>query len=202
MCFPMLLSAASWVASTAGYAETAASLASIGEALTVPAWAATGLQAVGTLAAGAQQAQAANFNAQAAERDAVAARERAAFAEAQTRRRALVLAAQNRANAAASGVQMEGSPLDVLAFNAQQAELDALSTRWQGDAEAAALRSRAGADRWRARNAMTGGLIGAGTAILTAPSAWSRKTSGPLLPAPAAGGPGMMTIPTSNAWGI
>ncbi len=64
-----------------------------------------------------------------------------------------------RANIGGSGLQVEGSPLEVLADNAAEGELDALTAKSIKDREAADLRSQAS-------GAIFSGFIGAGSALL------------------------------------
>ncbi len=87
-------------------------------------------------------------------------READANEEADRRRRdARRIIGQNRANIGASGISLEGSPLEVLADNAAEGELDARTAIVAGARDAANLRSRASAAR-------SSGFIGAGSALL------------------------------------
>jgi hypothetical protein len=79
---------------------------------------------------------------------------------------------QMRANYGASGVTIEGSPLDVLREGASIAELDALTVRHQGDVKAWAYENNARLDRFEgyASSSMlpgriAGSLFGAGTQL-------------------------------------
>jgi|SRR3954469_528725 len=67
-----------------------------------------------------------------------------------------------RANYSASGVTLEGSPLDALRFSAENAELDALTIRHQGDVKAWAYRNNATLDKFEsaASSALLPGRIG------------------------------------------
>lgn len=71
-----------------------------------------------------------------------------------------------RAAYGASGVSLEGSPLDVLENSAAEAELDALTIRYKGKVGAMGSESEAATQRARASNAKTEGYYNAGTALL------------------------------------
>jgi hypothetical protein len=145
-----------------------------------------------TFAAQVQQGLA-ERNAQAAERDA-AEREQAAAADADRQRTINRLRMGTaRANAAASGLQIDGSPLEVLAFNAGQQAQDVEALLLQGRLDARGLREGAALDRWggenarisgqsqatelrrRAGEARTAGFIGAGSSLLTGASRWQER---------------------------
>lgn len=110
--------------------------------------------------------QQAEFSAQVAEAEARQAREAAAFDEGQRRERARFMLSDQRQRFLASGVDLEGSPLEVLAFNAGQAELDALSARYEGEVRAQSLTTEAAARRYQGRVAQTQARAGAGMALL------------------------------------
>ena len=108
------------------------------------------LAAVGTVVSVAsaqeqakQAQQAAEYNAALAKRNAEIANQNAAAArrqavadsEAQRRSAEKQLGAM-RAGYAASGIQMEGTPLDVLSSSVQQAEMDTLNTIYKGELRA------------------------------------------------------------------
>lgn len=99
------------------------------------------------------QASASRYNAQLArmEGDAEAARIRRAG------RREL---ARQRLRVSASGVQLEGSPLDLIVANAAQIERDAFDASRAG-------RNTARLDEAQARSAKRAGRTGAGTALLS-----------------------------------
>uniref|UniRef100_UPI0022EA4B6B hypothetical protein n=1 Tax=Falsiroseomonas oryzae TaxID=2766473 RepID=UPI0022EA4B6B len=149
-----------------------------------------------------------------AERNARALEQRAgertqvAEADAERQRtRNRLLMGEARAAAAASGVQLEGSPLEVLAFNAGQQAQDVESilmqgrfdardllaeaelSRWQGRNARTSGRSQAGIYRQQGQQAMQAGFVRAGTALLTAGSSIYDRSAGAKLTAakPAAG---------------
>jgi hypothetical protein len=101
--------------------------------------------------------EARNVERQLAERNAVVADQEAQFAlqvaafnEARQRTHAGYIQAQARASVGASGVTFDGSPLAVLATNAREAEMDALSLRFQGELQARAKREAATLYRYNA----------------------------------------------------
>ena len=129
--------------------------------------AAVGVQALGSIMQGQQQAAASRYNAGVAENNATAARQSAAYEEARQREKVQAQQGQARANAGASGLQFTGSPLDVIAQNAENAELDSLAIRDGGTLRSNAYQAQAAGDRAAADAAELGGFVGAGTAVLT-----------------------------------
>lgn len=71
-----------------------------------------------------------------------------------------------RTAVASSGVQMEGSAMDVLESSASNAELDALTIKHQGKMKAWALKAGAQADMMAASNARTAGNYASATSLL------------------------------------
>lgn len=128
---------------------------------------AAGVSAIGSIHQGQSQAAAARFNAQVSEQNAQIVRQQAAEEESRARREGRRLLGRQRAAIGASGIQVEGSPLDVLADTAAELELDALTVRHRGLLEALGLTQQASLDRARARSARTAGFIGAGASLLS-----------------------------------
>ena len=116
----------------------------------------SGLSAVGSIRQGQAASAAANFNAQTAERSAA---QREALQRTQSQRQMGAI----RAGIAKSGARMEGTPLMVLAESAANSEIDALNTRFGGQAEASLSRARGRNDRRAA-------YWNAGTSLLTSAS--------------------------------
>jgi len=92
---------------------------------------------------------------------------------------------QARANAAASGVALEGSPLDVLAFNAGQQALDVDALLRQGEMDSRDLLAEAELSRWSGQVARSQGkaqrnasYIRAGTSLLTSAGGWAKGAGG------------------------
>jgi hypothetical protein len=121
-----------------------------------------------------QQAQVAQQNARLAELQGERELERGAREEQRFRRQQRQFQGTQRAALAASGVQMGGSALSVLADTAQGIEEDAamlrfntLQNKWERDAQAVNFINEANAARANASNARNAGRIGAFTTLLT-----------------------------------
>lgn len=126
----------------------------------------TAMSALGAMSSAQAQSNAAKYNAQLAERNAQISRQQAAAQEERQRRQAYLQRGAARAAYGAAGVDLEGSPLDILEQSALQAELDAQTIRWKGEVGAGGYEGEAGLNRARASSAMTSGYMGAGSAIL------------------------------------
>lgn len=123
-----------------------------------------GLQIAGQVKAGrAASAQAKSqaaldeYNAQLAEREAVEAREAAAFEERKFRKGGERLKARQRVGFAKAGVTFEGSPLEVMEQTAIELETDALMIRRGGLLGARRLTAEAGLQRFAGRSALLRG---------------------------------------------
>jgi hypothetical protein len=126
-----------------------------------------GLAAIGSLQAGAAANQAARYNAELARMQGRANRDLAyrqaiemergadevervgAFNLARRREADRLAIGQDRATLAGRGVTLEGSPLEVLAYQVGQAEIEAETIRMGALADAARLREEARLERWR-----------------------------------------------------
>ncbi len=122
--------------------------------------------AVGTLASAKASANAANYNAQVAENNATYSRQIGAENERRQRVQNTKALGSIRAKYGASGITLDGSPSDVLAENAANAELEALMARHAGIVEAIGYKNTAALDRSRARSATTAGYLGAASDLL------------------------------------
>lgn len=126
-----------------------------------------GIGAYGQLKESEAQARASEYNANVAEMNA----EQAILISAQDERRQRIIARKElgsiRAAYGASGVSMEGSPMDVLAESTANAELDALNIRYAGQAKAAGLRDEASYERFRAKETRAAGVLGAAASLLS-----------------------------------
>lgn len=139
--------------------------------------------AAGAISSGRAARQAAEQNALAAERNARISRQQArAEAEAQQRdARRRVGAA--RAAYGASGVTLEGSPLDVLEESASLAELDKQQILYNGELRAMGYTDTASLDRAGGRNAERQGYFGAAsTLLLGASKVGANKKEPPKVP--------------------
>lgn len=126
----------------------------------------TAVAAYGAIQQGRAAAEAANFNRENALRNARISREQAARdAEAQGRRSRKIIGAM-RAGYGASGITLEGSPLDVLEESAATAELDRQNIIYRGELRAMGYTDTAALEGMRADSAMESAYYGAGSAIL------------------------------------
>jgi len=144
-------------------AVIAGSAVKVGDVLLV---AGTALTALGAVSSAQAQSNAARYNAQLAERNAQISRQQAAAQEERQRRQAYLQQGAARAAYGTAGVDLEGSPLDVLEQNALQSELDAQTIRWKGEVGAFGYEGEASLNRSRASSAVASGYMGAGSAIL------------------------------------
>ncbi len=128
------------------------------------------VSAVGAIQQGQAAAASARANAQIAERNATVARASAAQdAEAKDRENRIRLGAI-AAGYGASGVSLAGTPLDVLADSARQAELDRQTIVYKGELRALGFSDSAAMDRAQAKNAKRAGYFKAGSALLSGAS--------------------------------
>ncbi len=127
----------------------------------------TTMSVVGALKQGQAQSDALNFNAQMGGQNAVVARQQAAADEARQRRENLLRAGNLRAGYGASGVTLDGSPLDVLEMAATTGELDAQNIRYKGSLRAIGYENSAALDTAGASNALTSSYYRAGSELLS-----------------------------------
>lgn len=123
-----------------------------------------GLQVAGQVQAGREakafgesQAALREYNAQLAEREAIEAREAAAFEERKFRKGGERLKARQRLGFAKAGVTFEGSPLEVMEQTAIELETDALMIRRGGQLGARRLTAEAQLQRFAGRSALLKG---------------------------------------------
>ena len=171
---PLITTALSALGAAAG--ATAATATVTGAML-----ASTGVSAIGALAsAKAQsnqlrsQAYADEYNATVASQNAMVANSEATAREEAQRRQFGQLQGQALNAAGVSGAGFDGSNADVLNQNALNAEMDALTIRYEGANKARGLmaqsdmsRYSASTNRIAARDAMQAGVINAGATILS-----------------------------------
>ena len=158
----------------------------------------TAVSAAGAIAQGNAARSAASFNAAVARQDEAIARAIAAADAARQRSQANRLAGRQRAAIGASGITPEGSPLDVMADSALEAELDALTTRYRGELQARGYGSEAMLQKMRGNAARQAGYIGAGAALLSG----ARQLDWESMFAPAARGGGRDTYGISYLGGM
>lgn len=142
------------------------------------ALASAGLQAIGAIRQGNSQAQASNYNANLADINATLADQQTAENVRRQREANAKTLGKIRANYSASGVTLDGSPLDVLEESARTAEMDALTTQYQGQQLAWSYRNSADLYRRNASQARTGGFIGAAAALLKGGASYAALSSG------------------------
>lgn len=128
--------------------------------------ASTAFSVYGAIQSANAEASAAKYNAKVADQNANIARQQAAADEDRQRRIAAKTMGGIRANYGASGVTLEGSPLDVIEESAANAKLDELNIRYNGELQAMGFQNTANLDRSRAANAKTSGYLTAGSALL------------------------------------
>jgi hypothetical protein len=128
--------------------------------------AAAAMSAASSIQQGKQASAAAKFNADMQNRNAGIARQQAAAEEEKQRRLGYMRQGAARAAYGASGVAIEGSPLDILEQSAAQEELDALNIRYRGAIGAQSAEGQAALSSMRGDAAMQAGYMGAGSAIL------------------------------------
>ena len=123
-------------------------------------------QVAGQLNQAQSQAAANEYNAKVAEQNASLARQQSIEQERQVRIQSRKQLGDIRSSYAASGVSIEGSPLDILEESAATAELDALTVRHGGEVKARAFESEAAINRFSAKQARIGGYLGAASTLL------------------------------------
>lgn len=126
-----------------------------------------GLQAIGSIMQGISANQAAHFNADVSDRNAIITNQNAAqSATAQAQQAAMRIGAA-RAGYAKGGVRLdEGSPLTVLEDSARAAELDRQTILYNGRVQAQGYTDQAKLDRYTGNAAQTSGYIGAASSLL------------------------------------
>lgn len=115
--------------------------------------------AAGAVTSGIAQSNAAKYNAKLADQNAQVARDQAAAEARLQREKSEKILGATRAAYGASGVTLEGSPLDLLEESAANAELDNLNIRYKGTLQSRGYMNEASLYRAQARNARTSGII-------------------------------------------
>lgn len=129
--------------------------------------AATAVSAVGAIASGQAQANASKYQANVAMQNANAAQQQAQQAAMLQQQKTQKMLGATTAAYGASGVTSEGSPLDVLASSASNAELDRQTILYQGHVRAAGYTSDAQLDNMAASSATTNSYFSAAGALLS-----------------------------------
>lgn len=141
---------------------------------------AAGVQAYGQYKQSQQQAAVYKYNAQVAQNNAASSRNAASVDEFQVREKNKRVMATQRARYAKANLQLSmGSPLEIMAASARQAELDAQIIRYRGELGAAGFESQASLLTSQAKSIRQAGVIAAGSSLLSgAASASSVYASG------------------------
>jgi hypothetical protein len=132
--------------------------------------AATAASAVASYESGRMQKKAADVSARLAEQQAANERRAAEIRAENYRAEADRRMATMRAQYAASGVTMEGTPLITLMNTARNVEKDVSRIKWGGEARANAFEGEAGLQRMIGKQKYAEGVMGAGTTLLTGAS--------------------------------
>lgn len=122
------------------------------------------MQIIAPIHQGMAQKAGSDFNAQLAEQNAVQAEQQAAEEERRARIQSKKALGDIRAAAGASGITLEGSPEDILAESAMNAELDALNVRHKGALRSLAFKEEARLQRFYGKQAKLGGYLGGAAA--------------------------------------
>jgi len=126
----------------------------------------TGVQAYSSMKQGQAAEQAANYNANVARQNAIAAKNQAVEDERSFRVQTRQALGDIRSGYAASGVTLEGSPEDVLYQSASNAELDALKIRHGGELKAMGYENSAALSIMEGANARESGYLSAAGMLL------------------------------------
>tara|TARA_Y100001963_G_scaffold85779_1_gene118639 strand:+ start:8563 stop:9087 length:525 start_codon:yes stop_codon:yes gene_type:complete len=126
-----------------------------------------GMQAVGQMQQSDAAKKAAAFNAAVQRNQAIAARQKAEFDAQRQRSATQDLLARQRAGFAASGVVLEGTPLEVLESTAEAGELDAQVIIHGGELQASGFESQSQLSRFESEAAGRAGPLAAGATLLT-----------------------------------
>lgn len=168
---------------------------------------AVAMMAVGTVMSAANQAQQANdakkaadFNALIAERNAGIARQQAAQDAMLQQQDAARHIGAARAAYGASGVAVEGSPLDVLEASAASAELDRQTILYKGELRAMGYTDDATISRTQGAAAYRSGMMGAASTLLVGGAKTVSMGSG-LVGGGASKGAGSPIVPSSGGFG-
>lgn len=141
---------------------------------------AAGAGAIGSIYAGQAQASSENYQADVASQNARIARQQANAREEQLRRDTGMALGEQRASAAQSGFDSSvGSFAALQMESAGNAELDALTTRYQGQLQSLSFENEARGHRANAKTAKTQGYL---NAFGTLASAGARYGSGLTMP--------------------
>lgn len=124
------------------------------------------VSAIGAMQAAGAQAAAAEYNAKVAERNRIATLQQAdaeAVDKMKENRRVL---GSIRANIGAAGIDLAGSPLDVIGDTAIEQNLDVAKIKYNGQVKAVGFEDAAVLDKMEASSARTAGFFNAASGLL------------------------------------
>lgn len=154
---------------------------SVAAAIAIAAAASAVAGATSAIVQSQQAAATADYNAEVASQQAELAKRAGIAAEADTREGTALIRATQRAQLADSGLTQEGTPLLVLLDTAAQAEVEAQRARYTGKVAEQGALANVGLAKLQRQQAIQGGVIGAGTSLLTgaanAGSRYARATN-------------------------
>ena len=134
--------------------------------VTIALIAATATKAIGSIQQGNAAKKSADFNATMLEQGAAVERQQTAAREDAKRREARMVLGSQRAAFAQSGGGLEGSAADVMQQSAINAELDALTLRYEGDLRARGMQAESTSERFAGKQAQRQGYFAAAGSIL------------------------------------
>jgi len=155
-----------YTTTAAGVIAPTAAASSLATAASIGMAGMTGLSAYSSIQQGKSQNKIAQYNAQVAENQAIAARQKAEYDEERQRTMIARMGGTQRANIAAGGGELLDAG-DVLGFSAEEAELDALAIRYGGKMSADAAQQAATLRRAEGRAAQKQSYFSAGSTLLT-----------------------------------
>lgn len=129
--------------------------------------AATAVKAIGAIQQGSAAKAAGDYNASMLEQSAAVERQQTAAREDAKRRETRMVLGSQRAAFAQSGGGLGGSAADVMQQSAINAELDALTLRYEGDLRARGMQADATSERFAGKQAQRQGYFSAAGSILS-----------------------------------
>ena len=136
-----------------------------------------GLQAIGQIGAGESAQAAASRNAELMRRQAELTQQQGVTRAIAQERRGRELLGKQRAAVGQAGIGWEGSAEDVMRESSTMAQLDAMSTFYESELQATALRNRASISEWEGKQARRASRVGAATSLLMGAANYGMATS-------------------------
>ena len=121
----------------------------------------------GRLAEGYGEMQSANYNANVLNAQANQIATNAGMEEAKLRREQRQEIGRQIASVGANGISFDGSVSDVIRQNIENQEMDALTLRYRADIDRAGLKAQAKMKQYEGKQALYGGVAGAGGKLLS-----------------------------------